>query len=162
MGERHDMIEERRLVDSLTDAEREVLRAFLTRSEIKEVARVLGRSPAAVEQRLARARRKLGVRRSIDAAHMLARVEGTPLSGLPIYAPSDVAEEPVFPSNLDLAEEGVGAIPPPFPTTGRPWNDSSVWVRVIAIVLGTFIATASALLAASLLEAIDRVVRQLV
>lgn len=153
------MGEERALIDSLTDAEREALSAYLSKSEIKEVARVLGRSPHTVEQRLKRARRKLGVRRSIDAAHMLARVNaGT--YGSPVYASSDIAEGNGDRSNVVPAEEGSGRFPMPFPTKGRPWNDSSIWVRIVAIVVVVFIATASALLSSSLLESINRLVGQ--
>jgi DNA-binding CsgD family transcriptional regulator len=49
-------------IDALSDLEKEALRLFLVVSDQKELARRIGRSPATVEQRLARARRKLGSR----------------------------------------------------------------------------------------------------
>jgi len=163
------MGEEKRRIEALTEVEREALRAYLTSSEVKEVARVIGRSPAAIEQRLARARRKLGVRRSIDAAHMLGRVEsrtpvqpqGLAMYGSPVYATTDIAEDTAAPFKITPAEEGDWRDQLPFPTKGRPWNDSSVRGRLIAILVGVMLATASALMATSLLEVTDHVVRQL-
>ncbi len=160
MGEGPVMDEEAELVESLTVAELETPRALLTTSKIKEVARVLDISPHTVEQRLKRARARLGVSTSIDGAHMVARVEGR-MYGLPVYANSDVAEGAVDAASIDLAEKGRERLSLPFPTKGRPWNDSSIWVRVIAIAAGTLIATVSALLAASLLETINRIARQI-
>jgi DNA-binding CsgD family transcriptional regulator/predicted outer membrane lipoprotein len=153
------MVDERALVALLTDAEKEALRAFLSKSEIKEVARSIGRSPYTVEQRLKRARRKLGVRRSIDAAHMLARVEAA-IYGSPVYATSDIAVEPDDASDVDPVEEVSGRLALPFPTMGRPWNDSSLGFRVMAILAGMLLATACALLTAALYEQVDRIVRQ--
>lgn len=153
------MSDERALVETLTEVEKEALRVFLSKSEVKESARVLGRHPSTIEQRLKRARRKLGVRRSIDAALMLARVE-TELYGSPVYASSDIAADPEIAPETVLTEGGGHHMALPFPTKGRPWNDSSIGFRIIAILVGMFFATASALLAASLFEQIDRIVRQ--
>ena len=75
-------------IDALSDLEKEVLRLFLVASDQKEVARRIGRSPATVEQRLARARRKLGVARSLDAALLLAKREGNQTYGTAIYGDS--------------------------------------------------------------------------
>lgn len=153
------MSDERALVETLTEVEKEALRVFLSKSEVKEAARVLNRHPSTIEQRLKRARRKLGVRRSIDAAHMLGRVEAA-LYGSPVYASSDIAAESGIPPETVLAEEDSRRMALPFPTKGRPWNDSSIWFRIIAILAGMFLATASALLAGALFEQIDRIVRQ--
>ncbi|KRB92931.1 MULTISPECIES: LuxR C-terminal-related transcriptional regulator [unclassified Sphingomonas] len=113
------MQEESELIELLTEVERETLRAFLARSEVKEVARALGKSTFAVEQRLARARRKLGVRRSIDAALMLARAEGVNMYGSPIYALSDVAPDDPDGSTVGPVEEGRWFDRLPFPGGGE-------------------------------------------
>jgi len=80
-------------IDELSDLEKEVLRLFMVSSDQKELARRIGRSPATVEQRLARARRKLGVARSLDAALMLAEREGRGTYGTTIYGDSLRGEE---------------------------------------------------------------------
>src|SRR6185369_8476179 len=74
--------------EALSDLEKEALRLFLVSSDQKELARRIGRSPATVEQRLARARRKLGVARSLDAALLLAEHEGRGTYGTTIYGDS--------------------------------------------------------------------------
>jgi len=72
-------------VEALSDLEKEALRLFLVSSDQRELARRVGRSPATVEQRLARARRKLGVARTLDAALLLAEREGVSTYGTNIY-----------------------------------------------------------------------------
>lgn len=148
-------------VSKLTDLEREALCALLRHSQIKDVARSIGKSPFAAEQRLRRARQKLGVGRSIDAALMLARVEGTGAYGSPIYSPSVVAEPVPSELNLDPAENGCGSNLLPFPTKGRPWNDLPIWVRLATIGGGMLFASASIVLIADLLETVTRIVRQI-
>lgn len=155
------MDEEAKRVGSLSDLEREALEVFLHRSDVKEVARAIGKSPAAAEQRLARARRKLGVKRSIDAAHMLARVAGVSMYGSAIYASSVVAEPAPPDLKLDPAENGKRVTLLPFPTKGRPWNDLPAWVRLVTIGGGILLASASIVLIADLLETVTRIVRQM-
>src|SRR3954469_22149059 len=115
-------------VDALSDLEKEALRLFLVSSDQKELARRIGRSPATVEQRLARARRKLGVARSLDAALLLAEHEGRGTYGTAIYGESlhggsDAAALKLWPP------KGRGAQPNLtfFPTRGRPWNSLPAW-----------------------------------
>lgn len=60
----------------LTEREKEVLRAWLDHKTAKEIAIELGISHHAVEKRLKMARVKLDVGSSLEAARMLAEVEG--------------------------------------------------------------------------------------
>jgi hypothetical protein len=80
--------------------------------------------------------------------------------GSPVYASSDIAADQEVAPEPVLTEEDRRGIALPFPTKGRPWNESSIGFRIIAVLAGMFLATASALLAASLFEQIDRIVRQ--
>src|ERR1700749_4167114 len=111
------------LIDALSDLEKEVLRLFLVVSDQKELARRIGRSPATVEQRLARARRKLGVARSLDAALLLAEREGNQTYGTAIYGETlrGEAEKPAL-KLWPPKDRGAGHSLSIFPTRGRPWN----------------------------------------
>lgn len=60
-------------VSDLTDAQREVLRLWLTRKSAKEIGRQIGITHWAVNERLRAARRVLGVATSSEAAEMFAR-----------------------------------------------------------------------------------------
>lgn len=155
------MDDEAERVSRLTDLEREALEAFLRCSDIQLVARIIGKSIPTAEQRLARARRKLGVHRSIDAAHMYARVQGRLTYGSAIYTPSVVAD--VDPPDLHVvpAENGSRISLLPFPTQGRPWNDHPGWVRLGTIGGGMLLAAISIVLIADLLETVTRIVRQM-
>lgn len=64
------------LVSRLTSKERECLRRWLNHETAKQIALALEVSHHAVEKRLKSARAKLSVGSSIEAAQMLARVEG--------------------------------------------------------------------------------------
>jgi len=64
------------LVSRLTSKERECLRRWLDHETAKQIALALDVSHHAVEKRLKFARAKLGVGSSIEAAQMVARVEG--------------------------------------------------------------------------------------
>ncbi len=57
--------------DRLTEGQKECLRLFHARFEVKDIARRIGRSPVTVHQRLAAARKHLGVDRSVEAARLL-------------------------------------------------------------------------------------------
>ena len=148
-------------IDALSDLEKEALRLFLVSSDQKELARRIGRSPATVEQRLARARRKLGVARSLDAALLLAEREGNPTYGTAIYGESINGE----------AEKSALKLWPPkdrgatqslsfFPTRGRPWNTLPAWARLALILGGMLALLIAAVAVVSLGESITRIVRQ--
>lgn len=64
------------LVSRLTAKERECLRRWLNHETAKQIALELDVSHHAVEKRLKSARTKLRVASSIEAAQMVARVEG--------------------------------------------------------------------------------------
>lgn len=134
----------------LTDAEKEVLRLFLTSSDVKEMARTIGISAAAVEQRLHRARRKLAVKRSLDAAHILAAAEGHPVIRRAPYSPSYVAQAGGEAGRVAPSEGGVDIWRSLLPTKGRPWNDLPVWARLAWILAATLAATIAALVSVSL------------
>lgn len=63
-------------ISSLTDREKEVLRAWLDHKSAKEIALDLGITHHAVEKRLKMARVKLGAASSLQAARMLAESDG--------------------------------------------------------------------------------------
>jgi DNA-binding CsgD family transcriptional regulator len=149
-------------IDALSDLEKEALRLFLVASDQKEVARRIGRSPATVEQRLARARRKLGVARSLDAALLLAEREGNSTYGNAIYGESlrgdaDRTALKLWPPK----DRGAGHSLSFFPTRGRPWNTLPAWAR-LALILGGMVALLIVAVATvSIEESITRIVRQL-
>lgn len=150
------------LIDGLSDLEKEVLRLFLVSSDQKELARRIGRSPATVEQRLARARRKLGVARSLDAALLLAEHEGRSTYGTAIYGDSlhGEADSPalkLWPPKDRRAAQGFMI----FPTRGRPWNMLPAWARLSLILGGMLTLLIAAVAVLSLGESITRIVRQL-
>jgi DNA-binding CsgD family transcriptional regulator len=65
-----------RLLDQLTDAQRECLRLVYTRHSSKEIAEIVGVSPSAVDKRIERAVQQLGVTSRAAAARMLVASEG--------------------------------------------------------------------------------------
>jgi DNA-binding CsgD family transcriptional regulator len=81
--------------DRLSDGQKECLRLFHARWEVKDIARRLGRSPVTVHQRLAAARKHLGVDRSAEAARLLFDHENAdpatarPVPPAPARAPAD-------------------------------------------------------------------------
>jgi DNA-binding CsgD family transcriptional regulator len=146
----------------LTDAEKEVLRLYLSVSDQKEIARRIDRSPSAVEQRLTSARRKLKVGRSIEAAHLLAHAEGNPAYGMAIYGSSPGSEARQFSLRPPSSEGGSrlsGLVP--FPTKGRPWNALPVGPRLLAIAAGLFLMVCSAVIMVSIGQALSAIARQL-
>jgi len=148
--------------DALSDLEKEALRLFLVSSDQKELARRIGRSPATVEQRLARARRKLGVARSLDAALLLAEREGNQTYGTAIYGES-LHGEPEK-SALKLwppKERGAAQSLSFFPTRGRPWNTLPTWARLALILGGMLALLIAVVVAVSIGESITRIVQQL-
>ena len=149
-------------IAALSDLEKEALRLFLISSDQKELARRIGRSPATVEQRLARARRKLGVARSLDAALLLAEREGNQTYGTAIYGESLHGEPEKTALKLwPPKERGAAQSLSFFPTRGRPWNTLPAWAR-LALILGGILALLIATVAAvSLGETVTRIVRQL-
>ncbi len=69
-------MEERNLIERLTEREKECLRLWLEHKTAKEIALDLGISHFAVEKRLKMARTKLDVPSSLEAARLLADHEG--------------------------------------------------------------------------------------
>jgi DNA-binding CsgD family transcriptional regulator len=150
------------LIDGLSDLEKEALRLFLVVSDQKELARRIGRSPATVEQRLARARRKLGVARSLDAALLLAEHEGNSTYGTAIYGDSvrgeaDASALKLWPPKDRGGPQSLAF----FPTRGRPWNMLPSWVRLSLIMGGMLTLLIAAVAVVSLGESITRIVQQL-
>jgi DNA-binding CsgD family transcriptional regulator len=148
-------------IDTLSDLEKEALRLFLVTSDQKDLARRIDRSPATVEQRLARARRKLGVTRSLDAALLLAeregnRAYGTAIYGEPLHGPDGRSDLNLWPPK---ARGGIDAAAV-FPTRGRPWNTLPIWLR-LALILGGMVSLMVATVAViSIGESLTRIVRQ--
>jgi len=149
--------------DALSDLEKEALRLFLVASDQKELARRIGRSPATVEQRLAVARRKLGVARSLDAALLLAEREGgskaygTALYGETLHGEPEQSALKLWPPKDRGATQSLTF----FPTRGRPWNTLPAWAR-LTLILGVMLTLLIAAVAVvSLGEGISSIVRQL-
>ncbi len=147
--------------DTLSDLEKEALRHFLASSDQKELERKICRSPATVEQRLARARRKLGVARSLDAALLLAEREGRTY-GTDIYGDSLHGGQSAQTLKL-WPPKGRGSTPPLtcFPTRGRPWNSLPAWVRLALILGGMLALMVTTVATVSIGEAVTRIVRQI-
>jgi DNA-binding CsgD family transcriptional regulator len=143
-------------VAALTENEKEVLRLFLTSSDTKVIAQRIGRHPITVKQRLSRARRKLGVNRSLDAAHMLARAE----SGQPypsgIHPNSTHGGDVSSASSTAAAEKDVRLQQALFPTKGRPWNALPLTTRLVVMVVVTLMLTLAALATVSIGESVSR------
>lgn len=136
--------------DLLTDGQKECLRLFHARWEVKDIARHIGRSPVTVHQRLALARQHLGVSRSVEAARLLFEHEGG------VYDPTIYDSAIVVETHSDDAStlDRTAGFPLPFPTQGRPRNDltfagklaySLVLSAIIALVFGGSIAALSGL-----------------
>lgn len=140
--------------DRLSDGQKECLRLFHARWEVKDIARQIGRSPVTVNQRLAAARKHLGVDRSAEAARLLVQHEEGLHSPL-IYEPPTLAEPPKLAApSSDENDNARHGFPLPFPTRGRPHNDltligkliySLVLAAIIALVFGGSAAALSSL-----------------
>lgn len=128
----------------LSDGQRECLRLFYERHEIKEIARILGIAPVTVNQRLTAARRHLGVARSLDAARLLiAHEQEQGLYSPPIYRPALV--EPAVNEGPSPQQDEKGnrqpVLPLPFPTQWRPRNELTLGAKLIyAVILAALIA----------------------
>ena len=82
-------------ISRLTEREKQVLRAWLDHKSAKEIALDLGITHHAVEKRLKMARTKMGAGTSLEAARMLARVEGAAEGyGQTVAAPPDLSPAP--------------------------------------------------------------------
>jgi DNA-binding CsgD family transcriptional regulator len=91
-------------VDSLTPAEREVLRLVYDRViETKKLARVLGKEPATVKAQIASAMRKLAVSSRQEAAGLLAEAEGRNPQGI---TPPRMIELPADPELSNTGQQG--------------------------------------------------------
>lgn len=124
----------------LTPGQKECLRLFHARHEIKDIARLLGRSEVTINQRLAIARRHLGVNRSAEAARLLVEFENDGHIR-PIYEPSSVAETPRAVAVLPQDGGQHRNFPMPFPTRGRTDNDLSLIGKInYALLLAALIA----------------------
>jgi len=130
--------------DRLTEGQKECLRLFHARWEVKDIARSIGRSPVTVNQRLTAARRHLGVDRSAEAARLLAEHENAstaPTYSPPIYEPLIVGEGTTPPAHPPHGDGEHWGFPMPFPTRGRPANDLTFTGKIIyALVLAALIA----------------------
>lgn len=149
-------------IESLTEAEREVLRLILVHSDAKLIGRAIDRSVHAVDQRLRSARRKLGVSRSLDAAMLLARAEGGPTvtPAFVTYEPVELRHSvavPMPPPPAIPVAEGGWEHSLPFPTKGRPWNALPPIVRLAWIAAGMVAVSISSLAIVAMAEALSRI-----
>jgi DNA-binding CsgD family transcriptional regulator len=146
-------------VANLSAGEREVLVLLLQHSDGKLVGRALGVSTSAVDKRLAGARRKLGVTRSIDAALMLAQVEG-------LHAGRTVQVCSSTPVSGSVTMEGTGSFEGRgaawrslLPTRERPFNALPLWARNVWIVSFLLVLIVSSVLTVSIAEGLSRLHR---
>lgn len=101
--------------ERLTEGQKECLRLFHARFEVKDIARQIDRSPVTVHQRLAAARKHLGVDRSVEAARLLVDYEAGG-GGAHREEPERLKE----PTANEKAEElASGLEGPPEPDTAR-------------------------------------------
>ena len=135
--------------EGLTDGQKECLRLFHARCEIKEIARRLGLSPRGVEERLAAARRRIGSDWSAEAARLFAEYERC---GFTTGGSTTVAEPELPPTSLPQPERR--NMPLPFPTRERPHNDLTFAQKIayalllaamMALIFGGAIAALSGL-----------------
>ncbi len=147
----------------LTQAQRECLRMVAQGYQYKEIARDLGISPGAVNERIKAGMRTLEVSSRFEAARLLAAHEGAaayqPLvdqslgvsPGRPdapsvAYTNSTVSPPNAEPAHVVQEQQAVFApvyaIPTPVPrklklpvpTEGRPTNDLDAWQRILWII----------------------------
>ena len=132
-------------ITTLTDREKLTLRVYLQKSDPKEIAREIGKSPHTVEKYLKSAREKLGVRRSMDAAHLLAQNEGDPLYGEVVYRPSA--------GGFSLWQMLIG-------NPERPWVALPKWTRAGLVVGGLIAIAVIAVLAVDIADTLARLDRK--
>lgn len=149
--------------ERLTEPQREALRLVARGFESKEIARILGISPYAVDTRVTRAVRILGANGRKEAARQFAAFEETTYEPL-VYEPP-YADISVLPGHAEpetdwdrqqeadrenrVQEEMTLYVPPtriprsikgwPFPTVGRPHNDLGMVEIVIAVVIAAIL-----------------------
>jgi hypothetical protein len=144
--------------DKLTKEQKVALRLLLKTSDPKKVGEELGIGPDAVEGRLRRARKALGVNRSMDAAHILAEDEGSAIYRTvppPVsYVPDAAGAAPT------IAPPDSGALAP-FPTKGRPWNMMPGYARAGWMLIGGLALIIALSLVASAADRVGRADRQL-
>lgn len=158
----------------LTDKQCEVLDLLLEHKSNKEIARILGISPSAVDQRLAGARLRLGTHRRGDTARAYAslvracaKYTGTAAQ---VAFGSALGESPIEAGSDDLLLlEDVGVTGPyPFwpeqPTTPTGFRDltvpASLWVRVGLIIVFALIIAVVALIGMSVTQSLVSLLRQ--
>lgn len=144
--------------DVLTERQKAALRSYLQSSDPKQVGRDLGIGPDAVDGLLTRARQKLGVNRTIAAAHILAEDEGSPIYRTAPPPVSYVPETPDSASTIAPPDSGAFA---PFPTKGRPWNTIPGYARVGWMLIGGLALIIALSLVASAADRVGRADRQL-
>lgn len=148
----------------LTDKQRECLRLVWQQHDSKQIARILGLKPDAVDGRIKTASKVLGVSSRFDAARLLAAADAAAEGRSGIYPPSDVPEpsmpapsflssQPAERRSDHLAFEEAQAsyrlspqpsgewLVPPLPGDGRETNALSIkerllWIGAIAAVTG--------------------------
>ncbi|HZG08113.1 MAG TPA: LuxR C-terminal-related transcriptional regulator [Allosphingosinicella sp.] len=123
-----------RLPESLTEAQKEVLRLFYRRFGAGEIARELDISTTAVTERLRSARAKMNVSSSAEAARRLHEYEGEQPTKTDVDIELGVTPPPESPSSLPSSR-------PPWPwrTRSRPTNDLTLWQKVALIIALTAI-----------------------
>ena len=164
-----DLLKQVALLDALTDKQREVLMFVSEGLTSKEIARRLGISESAVNQRIEVIRQRLGGLPRAQIARLYRRQStllmtiptSNSLTGNPIHLQQHTgaaqtssvegAANPAGPS----AQSGEGVLQP---STNFQTSDSSIriWLRLGAIVAVAFGIAASALLVLSIAMALDR------
>ena len=168
-------------VERLSAGQKDCLRLVLQGYEFKEIARLLGTSPGAINERLREARRTLAVSSSREAARLLAAHEGAS-DYMPYVAtpngvfPADTSAKLTPETDTGSAREASGSVvlreaqaafdvrqedtpstfPWPVPTKGKPDNDLTfrqILLTVLGLTIGLGIA---ALVAVALVDQLTR------
>ncbi|GFZ78342.1 MULTISPECIES: helix-turn-helix transcriptional regulator [Sphingobium] len=138
-------------ISRLTDKQKECLRLVAQNLNTKQIARQIGKSDHAVNQRVRQALRALGVADRFEAARILSEVEGRQTYQPLIYQPEEVAIAPQM-SIVGGQEMPVEHQALRIPPLGGRDNDLDAlqrmkWILSLALMIG---GTVAALVAAGL------------
>ena len=168
-------------VEKLSAGQKDCLRLVLQGYEFKEIARMLGTSPGAINERLREARRTLGVSSSREAARMLAAQEQvgdyTPHVAMPNgVGPGGISAKLAPQTDTGSAGEASGGValkdvqaafdvttvdkpstfPWPVPTKGKPDNDLTLRQTILTVLGLTIGLGMAALVAVALVDQLTR------
>jgi DNA-binding CsgD family transcriptional regulator len=165
----------------LTEAQRECLRLVFAHKSSKEIAIALGKSPFAIDKRIERAIRTLGVENRIEAARLLDQhekarpyerfaCEPSQLVGPDLAAIMALSQSAEGPGGERVRDSNtIGRGPPddwlaprrrgfrwPLPSTGDQRNDLTIIEQLVWIAIGTLVFVIALVLALAGAESLQR------